>query len=88
MFSVEDFTCDHVTGEFKCRPGYTGPECLYSCPYNTYGKNCANSCNCSVFSDCHHETGKIIDNKNYNQSSNSRREITRQISKMNYHSVI
>lgn len=60
--NTDKSTCDHVTGEFKCRPGYTGIGCLNSCPNNTYGYNCEKPCDCSEFSDCYHVTGKIYDN--------------------------
>lgn len=23
-----------------CRPGYSGPNCMFPCPYSTYGDGC------------------------------------------------
>lgn len=31
----------------KCPPGKTGPNCLYSCIYPTYGEDCVMKCACS-----------------------------------------
>ena len=53
-------TCDHVTGEYVCRPGYLGLTCEHPCPPNRYGLNCANHCRCKNGGECHHVTGKIF----------------------------
>uniref|UniRef100_V9IF37 Multiple epidermal growth factor-like domains protein 10 n=2 Tax=Apis cerana TaxID=7461 RepID=V9IF37_APICE len=50
-------TCDHVTGEYICRPGYLGLTCEHPCPPNRYGLNCANHCHCKNGGECHHVTG-------------------------------
>lgn len=51
--------CDHVTGEFHCRPGYVGHTCEHACGDNTYGQDCVNTCDCHS-GDCHPVTGKTI----------------------------
>lgn len=53
---ADNLSCDHVTGEYKCRPGYIGPICQHSCPPKSYGDGCLKTCNCE-FGDCHHVTG-------------------------------
>ena len=55
-FLGKNITCDHVTGEYSCRPGYVGPMCQHPCPKDTYGLNCKQSCECKN-GDCHHVTG-------------------------------
>lgn len=57
-------SCDHVTGEFSCRPGYIGPMCQHPCPNDTYGPNCQHSCDCKN-GDCHHVTGDYSIHKNF-----------------------
>lgn len=52
-------TCDHVTGEYVCRPGYLGLTCEHPCPPDRYGLNCANHCHCKNGGECHHVTGKL-----------------------------
>lgn len=60
MFNFSgNMTCDHVTGEYICRPGYLGLTCEHPCPPNRYGSNCANHCHCKNGGECHHVTGKI-----------------------------
>ena len=46
-------TCDHVTGHYKCRPGYIGLTCDHACKTGTYGEDCQNSCKCEQ-GECHH----------------------------------
>jgi len=58
VFTEDQKTCDHVTGEFKCRPGYTGSMCEHPCSLKTYGQDCRNRCVCQNAADCHHVTGK------------------------------
>ncbi|XP_066581740.1 protein draper isoform X5 [Prorops nasuta] len=53
-----NMTCDHVTGEYICRPGYLGITCEHPCPPNRYGLNCANHCHCKNGAECHHVTGE------------------------------
>ncbi|KAL0115633.1 hypothetical protein PUN28_010860 [Cardiocondyla obscurior] len=52
-----NMTCDHVTGQYVCRPGYLGLTCEHPCPPNRYGLNCANHCHCKNGGECHHVTG-------------------------------
>lgn len=58
FFFLGNMTCDHVTGEYVCRPGYLGLTCEHPCPPNRYGLNCANHCHCKNGGECHHVTGK------------------------------
>lgn len=61
MFNFSgNMTCDHVTGEYICRPGYLGLTCEHPCPPNRYGSNCANHCRCKNGGECHHVTGKTF----------------------------
>lgn len=53
-------TCDHVTGEYVCRPGYIGLTCEHPCPVGTYGLNCLEKCTCKNGADCHHVTGQYV----------------------------
>lgn len=53
-------TCDHVTGEYACRPGYIGITCQHPCPLGTYGRDCLKKCNCKNGADCHHVTGMLL----------------------------
>lgn len=55
-------TCDHITGEYICPPGYRGFTCEHPCPFGSYGKNCEQTCSCKNGGDCHHVTGKAIQN--------------------------
>lgn len=32
----------------KCPPGYTGPDCVYTCIYPYYGEDCFMKCDCSA----------------------------------------
>lgn len=50
-------TCDHITGEYVCTPGYLGLTCEHPCPIGKFGKNCQNICSCKNGGDCHHVTG-------------------------------
>lgn len=54
---LENGPCNHVTGAYQCRPGYTGITCDHPCPFNTFGPNCASKCSCKNGGDCHHVTG-------------------------------
>ncbi|TGZ54286.1 Multiple epidermal growth factor-like domains protein 10, partial [Temnothorax longispinosus] len=54
IFSLENMTCNHVTGEYVCRTGYLGLTCEHPCPLNRYGLNCANHCHCKNGGECHH----------------------------------
>lgn len=58
FFTDDNQTCDHVTGEFKCRPGYIGSMCEHPCPLKTYGQDCRKRCFCKNGGDCHHVTGQ------------------------------
>lgn len=60
LFILGNKTCDHVTGEYVCRPGYIGLTCEHPCPVGTYGRNCQQSCFCKNGGDCHHVTGEEI----------------------------
>ncbi|XP_078325884.1 uncharacterized protein LOC111102978 isoform X1 [Crassostrea virginica] len=40
----------------KCSPGYTGPECAYSCIYPYYGEDCFKECDCQI-KLCDHQLG-------------------------------
>jgi len=51
-------TCDPVTGDRICSPGYTGINCWNSCPSGKFGFKCSGVCQCD-YGDCHHITGKI-----------------------------
>lgn len=53
-------TCDHVTGEYICRPGYLGLTCEHPCPPSRYGMNCAKHCTCKNGGECHYVTGKFV----------------------------
>lgn len=59
MFFIGNKTCDHVTGEYVCPPGYLGMTCEHPCPVRKYGKNCLQSCTCRNGGDCHHVTGRL-----------------------------
>jgi len=59
FFFSGNMTCDHVTGEYVCRPGYLGLTCEHPCPPNRYGLNCASHCHCKNGGECHHVTGKL-----------------------------
>lgn len=50
-------TCDHVTGEFKCRPGYIGLTCDHPCKEGTFGEDCQNQCRCENGGECSHIDG-------------------------------
>lgn len=66
IFLLDDNkTCDHVTGEFKCRPGYIGSMCEHPCPLKTYGQDCLNRCFCKNGADCHHVTGNFYNILNF-----------------------
>uniref|UniRef100_A0AAR5PB67 EGF-like domain-containing protein n=2 Tax=Dendroctonus ponderosae TaxID=77166 RepID=A0AAR5PB67_DENPD len=56
--SIGNRTCDHITGEYVCPPGYLGLTCDHPCPINTYGKGCLQNCSCKNGGDCHHVTGE------------------------------
>lgn len=58
-FFVGNKTCDHVTGEYICPPGYLGMTCEHPCPVGKYGKNCVENCSCKNGGDCHHVTGTV-----------------------------
>lgn len=51
-------TCDHVTGEYVCQPGYIGLTCEHPCVDGTYGPRCALKCMCENGAECHHITGQ------------------------------
>lgn len=40
----------------ECTPGYTGPECAYSCIYPYYGEDCFKECDCQI-NLCDHQLG-------------------------------
>lgn len=39
-------SCQHITGECECAPGYVGPKCLETCPSHKFGLNCMEECKC------------------------------------------
>lgn len=45
-------TCDHVTGEYVCPPGYIGLTCQHLCADGTYGPRCALKCMCENGAEC------------------------------------
>lgn len=51
-------TCDHVTGEYVCQPGYIGLTCEHPCADGTYGPRCSLKCMCENGAECHHITGQ------------------------------
>lgn len=57
MYLAPEKTCDPVTGNRICSPGYTGLNCWNSCPLGTYGFRCSGHCQCAN-GDCNHVTGK------------------------------
>ncbi|XP_065351886.1 multiple epidermal growth factor-like domains protein 10 isoform X2 [Cloeon dipterum] len=50
-------TCDPVTGDLICLPGYEGVNCKNSCPNGKFGLNCSSDCAC-LNGECHHVTGE------------------------------
>lgn len=50
-------TCDHVTGHFKCRPGYIGSTCEHPCLEGFFGDDCKKTCSCKNGGECSHIDG-------------------------------
>ncbi|CAB1336827.1 unnamed protein product, partial [Coregonus sp. 'balchen'] len=51
-------SCNHVSGECGCPPGFTGNGCEQICQPGTYGLNCNQVCQCSGTNQlCHPDTG-------------------------------
>lgn len=51
-------TCDHVSGEYVCSPGYIGLLCEHPCVDGTFGPRCSLKCMCENGAECHHITGQ------------------------------
>ncbi|XP_061179328.1 multiple epidermal growth factor-like domains protein 10 [Saccostrea echinata] len=58
--SPDSTCCVANTSRCQCKDGWTGPKCSKECPRGTFGRHCANFCNCSADDQCHHETGACI----------------------------
>ncbi|GIX92062.1 hypothetical protein CEXT_634731 [Caerostris extrusa] len=56
--------CNHINGSCICEEGYTGIKCEEVCPIGTWGKNCAESCDCKNGGKCLPDTGKSATAKN------------------------
>lgn len=51
-------SCDPITGEILCRPGYIGLTCEHPCPAGRYGPGCTLKCRCEHGGECNHITGQ------------------------------
>ncbi|EPB74279.1 EGF-like domain protein [Ancylostoma ceylanicum] len=49
--------CDHVTGDCRCPPGWTGPDCATPCPPGRWGSGCNSECECANGATCDRLTG-------------------------------
>ncbi|KAK6024949.1 EGF-like domain protein [Ostertagia ostertagi] len=49
--------CDHITGDCRCPPGWTGPDCATPCPPGRWGSGCGSECECSNGATCDRLTG-------------------------------
>lgn len=49
--------CDLITGQCKCKDGWTGSNCSDVCDDGFYGHNCENVCPCDNNSTCDHVNG-------------------------------
>ncbi|KAK6053346.1 EGF-like domain protein [Cooperia oncophora] len=49
--------CDHITGDCRCPPGWTGPDCATPCPPGRWGSGCSSECECSNGATCDRLTG-------------------------------
>ncbi|VDK29954.1 unnamed protein product [Gongylonema pulchrum] len=54
---MHDGNCDRVNGTCKCAAGWTGPACEFVCPFQQYGVNCAEKCNCLRGASCNRTDG-------------------------------
>ncbi|KAK2145532.1 hypothetical protein LSH36_676g01027 [Paralvinella palmiformis] len=50
--------CHAVTGQCKCKPGWTGSDCSATCPDQFYGRHCSQRCDCEHAVGCNHVTGQ------------------------------
>ena len=46
------FRCHPWTGGCMCKPGYAGYHCHRPCPVYTFGRNCAQVCDCQNDAFC------------------------------------
>ncbi|VDN33421.1 unnamed protein product [Gongylonema pulchrum] len=51
--------CNPETGECEC-VGFTGEHCDEPCPRGTFGKGCAEKCDCEQEAYCHPTNGTCI----------------------------
>ena len=51
-------TCDYLTGQCECMPGYTGFFCLEPCPKGRFGRRCLGKCSCQNNAECYHVSGE------------------------------
>ncbi|KAK6035462.1 EGF-like domain protein [Cooperia oncophora] len=51
-------TCDRLTGQCKCPPGFTGLTCNQVCPEGRWGPGCKDKCRCANGAHCDPATGE------------------------------
>ncbi|KAK6010515.1 EGF-like domain protein, partial [Ostertagia ostertagi] len=50
-------TWNYITGDCRCPPGWTGPDCATPCPPGRWGSGCGSECECSNGATCDRLTG-------------------------------
>uniref|UniRef100_A0A8B9S9H3 Platelet endothelial aggregation receptor 1 n=1 Tax=Apteryx owenii TaxID=8824 RepID=A0A8B9S9H3_APTOW len=53
-------SCDPVSGQCQCAPGFTGEQCREQCPAGKYGQDCRESCDCANGGRCYHVDGACL----------------------------
>nr|XP_034336472.1 uncharacterized protein LOC105332975 isoform X2 [Crassostrea gigas] len=57
---VHSNSCDSITGQCHCLPGYSGDFCTEPCPKGFYGNQCQQVCRCLNGGDCDTINGTCI----------------------------